>query len=180
MGLKRAASISFVVGAVLQLHSQSQHGARFAWIPQPKRSCRHLVLDHLNLHGGCHDILLDGKHERVPWMEDIPERWRFGNLGCSRALLLHAGVLDHHRHVSYPLSVHRLVHHTSFANGGILFHSHCSKERPWSWNVLPLVLGNRGDVGFWLCWRGSVRQCLGWIYPWFVRLGIHLVRNLRR
>ena len=36
------------------------HDARFAWVSQPKRSCRHLLLDHLNLNGGCHDVLLDG------------------------------------------------------------------------------------------------------------------------
>merc|ERR1711879_446983 len=51
---------SFVVEKLLH------HDARFAWVPQPKRSCRHLLLDHLNLHGGCHDVLLDGKHERFP------------------------------------------------------------------------------------------------------------------
>ena len=36
------------------------HDARFAWVSQPKRSCRHLLLDHLNLNGGCHDVLLNG------------------------------------------------------------------------------------------------------------------------
>merc|ERR1712217_429055 len=48
-------------------------------VPQPKRSCRHLLLDHLHLHGGCHDVLLDGKHERFPPLEDITQCRRIGN-----------------------------------------------------------------------------------------------------
>merc|ERR1712226_852453 len=168
----------FFRAGFLAVKKHSHHDARFAWVPQPKRSCCHLLLDHLNLNGCCHDVLLDGKHERVTWLEDIPQRRRFGNLGCSGSLFLHARVLDYHWHVSYPLSIHRLVYHRAFANGRILLHSHCSKKRPWSWNVFPLVPGHRGDVSFRLRWRGSVRQRLGWIRPWLVWLGIHLVRNL--
>merc|ERR1711941_235672 len=100
-----------------------RHDARFARVSQPERSCRHLLLDYLNLNGGRHDVLLNGKHERFRSLEDITQCRRVGNIGCSRTLLLHARVLDHHRYVSDPVSVHRLVDYCSFANGRILLHS---------------------------------------------------------
>merc|ERR1712083_272708 len=61
-----AQGAGFFRAGFLAVKKHLHHDARFAWVPQPKRSCRHLLLDHLNLHGGCHDVLLDGKHERFP------------------------------------------------------------------------------------------------------------------
>merc|ERR1712066_644474 len=168
MGLKARRVFDFYRVGYFVVEKNPHHDARFAWVSQPKRSCRHLLLDHLNLNGGCHDVLLDGKHERFRSLEDITQCRRVGHFGCSRTLLLHARVLDHHRHVSDPLSVHRLVDHCSFANGRILLHSHRSQTRPWSRNVLPLVFGNMCDVGFRLFWRGAFPQRMGRI---LIRLG---------
>merc|ERR1711879_853875 len=128
-----------------------------------------------NLNGGRHDVLLDGKHERFRSLEDITQCRRVGNFGCSRTLLLHARVLDHHRHVSDPLSVHRLVDHCSFANGRILLHSHRSQTRPWSRNVLPLVLGTcamlafgySGEAHFLNAWAGFLFGLAGWAFILF-------------
>merc|ERR1712206_32661 len=82
---------------------------------------------------------------------------------------------DYHRYVPYPVSLHRLVHHSSFANGRILFHSHCSEERPWSWNVLPFVPRNSGDAGFRYSgeakfispWAGFILGLAGWAFILF-------------
>ena len=63
-GLQLHKAFSFFCTSSFVQRKRFYHGAsriaRLAWVPQPKRSCRHLFLDHLDLHGGCDDVLLDG------------------------------------------------------------------------------------------------------------------------
>merc|ERR1712194_752763 len=63
-------------------------------LPQPKRSSRHLILDHLNRNGGCNGVFLDGVHERRC----------SGYTGCGYSLLLHARVLGPDWYVSHRVS----------------------------------------------------------------------------
>ena len=74
-GLQLHKAFSFFRTSSFVQRKRFYHGAsriaRLAWVPQPKRSCRHLFLDHLDLHGGCDDVLLDG--DRLMFLTSVIE-----------------------------------------------------------------------------------------------------------
>merc|ERR1719440_1974665 len=72
-------------------------------------------------------------------LEDIHECWRLSHVGSRSALLLHAGVLDNNAQLSHPVSLHRLVHHCSFADDRVLSDPRCGAAQHWYRHVLALV-----------------------------------------
>merc|ERR1712039_806033 len=124
--------------------------------------------DHLNLDGGRHDVLLNGKHERFRSLEDITQCRRVGNIGCSRTLLLHARVLDHHRYVDWSISVPLQMVEFYFIltavkpdlGAGMFF-------RLFLGTCAMLAFGYSGEAHFLNAWAGFLFGLAGWAFILF-------------
>merc|ERR1712137_98734 len=111
-------------------------------------------------------------------MGDLLERRRLGHPGCSCPLLLHARVLDPDWKLPHCLPLHRLVNHSSVADGGVLLDPLCSAAQHWRRHVLAVADWHYRHVGLRLLWRDGHLQPLVRLHGRHGRMGVHPQRDL--